>query len=153
MPPLRIWIVALLTVVLVAGCGGSDDSAKFKRDFKGVNDELIDLGTTVGQALQKAPQTSDLMLAGEFSGYATQLQALKGRVDALKPPGDLRAKVTALSTALGKLVADLRRIGHAATVHDTTAAREGTQALIADSTAAGNARRALARKTGARVGP
>jgi hypothetical protein len=153
---IRLILPALLTCALLAGCGGdsggSGGSDRFNSDYKAVNDQLLQLGTTVSDALQKAPQTTDPMLAGEFSGFANQLDEVKGRLDVLKPPPDVKSKVEALSLAIGKLAADLRNIAHAATVHDTTAARDATKALVSDSRAAGAARRALARKTGARVG-
>jgi hypothetical protein len=153
MQSIRLILPALLTAALLAGCGGGSDDDSFKKDYKSVNDQLLRLGSSVGQALQNAPQTSDAMLAGEFSGFATQLDDVRRRVDALKPPSDLKPQVDALSTAVAALSKDLRDIGHAANVHDTTKAREATQALISDSRAARDARRALARKTGARVGP
>jgi hypothetical protein len=154
MRPTRIILAVLLAASLIAGCGGgSDENDAFNKDYKAVNDQLLRLGDTVGQALQGAPQTSDAMLAGEFSGFATQLDEVRRRIDALKPPDDLKPKVDALATAVATLSKDLRDIAHAATVHDTTGAREATEALVRDSRAARAARRALARKTGAKVGP
>src|SRR3954452_16511887 len=151
---IRLIIPAMLTVALLAGCGGgSDSSDQFNKDFKAVNDQLLDLGTTVGRALQAAPQTTDDMLAGEFAGFATQLDTIKGRVDALKPPSDQKAEVDALSAAVAALSKDLKDISSAAKVHDTTKAREATQALLRDSRALRTARRALAKETGAKVGP
>jgi hypothetical protein len=154
MRSIRLILLVSLTAALLAGCGGgSGDKGAFKKDYTAVNDQLLRIGDTVGQALQNAPKTTDAMLAGEFSGFATQLDDVRRRVDALKPPADLRPQVDALSTAVAALSKDLRDIGHAANVHDTTKAREATQALIGDSRTARDARRALARKTGAKVGP
>lgn len=153
MGPIRAIFAVLLAAGLLAGCGGgSGDSGGFDKEYKAVNEQLLQLGDTVGQALQNAPQTTDAMLAGEFSGFAGQLDQVRRRIDALRPPGDLKAQVDALSTAVATLSKDLRDISHAATVHDTTGAREATQALVRDSRAARDARRALAKKTGARVG-
>lgn len=154
MRSVRLILPVLLTAGLLAGCGGgSGDSDAFKKDFKAVNDQLLELGQTVGRALQSAPQTTDDMLAGEFSGFAGQLDDVKRRIDELKPPSDQRAKVDALSTSVAALSKDLRDIAHAATVHDTTKAREATQALISDSRSLRSTRRALAKETGAKVGP
>jgi hypothetical protein len=153
---IRLILPAVLTCALLAGCGGgggSDSSDRFNSEYKTINDQLLQLGTTVSDALQKAPQTTDPMLAGEFSGFANQLDQIKGRLDVLRPSAEVRSQFEALSIAIGKLAGDLRDIAHAATVHDTTGAREATKALVSDSKAAGDARRALARKTGARVGP
>src|SRR4051794_1353706 len=96
----RLLILPLLVAALLAGCGGgSDENDKFAKQFEPVNDQLLALGGRVGQALQNASRTSDSMLAGEFSGYATQMRAIGHRIDALKPPNDLRAKVDRLATA------------------------------------------------------
>ena len=149
----RLLIVPLLVAALLAGCGGgSDEKDKFAERFKPVNDQLLALGGRVGQALQNASRTSDQMLAGEFSGYAQQMRDIGRRIDALRPPSDLRAKVGRLATATAKLEADLRAIAHAATVHDVVAARNGAQALVRDSGPERTARRALARETGAKAG-
>src|SRR4051812_36996252 len=114
MRPIRLIVLALLTGALVAGCGGGSDSKDaFSKDYRAVNDQLLQLGDTVGRALQNASQTSDAMLAGEFSGFATQLDEVKGRLDGLKPPADLRPRVDALSTAVAALSKDLRDIAHA----------------------------------------
>jgi hypothetical protein len=150
----RLLILPLLLAALLAGCGGgSDDNDKFAKSYEPVNDQLLALGSRVGQALQNAKSTSDPMLAGEFSGFATQMRAIGRRIDALHPPSDLRAKVDSLATATAKLEADLRAIAHAATVHDVVAARESAQALVRDSAPERTARRALAKETGAKAGP
>jgi hypothetical protein len=153
MRSLRPMIPALLVVALLAGCGGgSDDSSKFNESFKAINDQLLELGQSVGRALQAAPQTTDDQLAGEFSGFADQLDDVKKRLDALDPPSDLESKTEALSSAIAALSKDLSDIADAAKVHDTTKAREATQSLITDSRTARDARRALAKETGAKVG-
>jgi hypothetical protein len=155
MRSIRLILPVLLIAGLLAGCGGdtSGDTSSFDKDYAAVNDQLLGLGQSVGRALQNAPQTTDAMLAGEFAGFANQLDEVKGRLDVLKAPGHLKPKVEALSTAVGALSGDLRDIAHAATVHDTTKAREATQALLRDSRTARDARRALAKETGAKVGP
>ena len=153
MRPLRTATAALTCAALLAGCGGSDQKAAFKKGFGPINDQLLTLGGTMGQALQNVAQTSDAMMASEFSGFATQLQGIRVRVDRLKPPGDLKGATATLSLDLGRLVVDLRKLSHAATVHDTQATREAAQALVHDSQGAGDARQTLARKTGVRVGP
>jgi outer membrane murein-binding lipoprotein Lpp len=148
---LRAAAALVLSGALIAGCGGSDKKDAFSRDFKPVNDQLVAVASSVGQAV--ASPVPDAVMAGEFQGFATQLQDVKRRIDSLHPPGDLSAQTAALSAAVGRLTADLRAISLAAKNHNPAATRAATQALVSHSQAAGNARRALARKTGANVGP
>jgi outer membrane murein-binding lipoprotein Lpp len=142
----------LLAAALLAGCGSSktDD---FKSDFKPINDRLLSLGNSVGSAVGSAANKPDLVLAGQFTEFAAQLRSIRGRVDNLDPPDDDKTKVRTLSTALDRLTSDLREIANAARDHNAKAARAATVALVRDSQSAGDARRALARATGARVGP
>ena len=142
----------LLATALLTGCG-TDKRQDFKDDFKPINDRLLALGTSVGQAVSDAANKPDLVLAGQFTEFAAQLRSLRGRVDDLDAPDDLKTQTRALSQGLTRLTSDLRNIANAARDHDAKAARAATVALVRDSQTAGDARRALARKTGARVGP
>jgi outer membrane murein-binding lipoprotein Lpp len=149
-------VTALLAGALVAGCGGEDQQDKkdqFARDFKPVNEQILLLGGQVREALTQAGTTPDRVLGRVFRGFETQVQEAKAALDELEPPDDLRDEQRALSTALGKLVADLRGIHTAIAAKDPAATRRATAALIRDSEPAGNARRDLAEKTGARVAP
>jgi outer membrane murein-binding lipoprotein Lpp len=143
----------LLAVALLAGCGGSGNSAQFNKDFKPINDELLNLGAAVGQAVSGAAKTPDTVLAGEFLGFASRLKGIKARLDALKPPDKLKSQEQRLSAALGRLTADLEAIAVAAQNHKPADARAGAVALVRDSRAEGAARREIARKTGAKVSP
>jgi outer membrane murein-binding lipoprotein Lpp len=119
----------LLAASLVAGCGGSGKKDGFTKDFKPVNAQLVALGSNVGQALQNASSSSDQALARSFLGFVVRLQGIKGRIEKLDPPADLKPQVAVLSSSVSRLIVDLGGI------------------------AAGDARRALARKTGAPAGP
>ena len=149
-PRVRPSVAALTLLVvgaLIAGCG-TDKKEEFKKDFKPVNAQILALGNEVGKGLTNASKTTDAALSREFLGFATRLQAVKGRLDKLDPPSDLKSKRATLSTALGKLVTDLRGIGTAATTHKPAAARTFTVALLRDSRPVADARRALARAVG-----
>ena len=150
---MRAALALLLSALLLASCGGDDKTDQFKKDFQGVNDDLIALGGSVGQALQTAPQTNDARLAGEFQGFADQLETIKSKVDDLKPPDDLKSKTAALSSGITRLLTDLKALTASAKTHNADAARNATVALLRDSKAAGDARRALAKETGAKVEP
>jgi hypothetical protein len=150
MRPLRTIVPLLLAAALIGGCGGgSDENAAFNKDYESINDELINLQGSISQA----PQGSDAMLAGEFSGFATQVDRLVARLDGLKPRGDLRAPADGVSARLVLLEADLKQIAASARVHDAQATREATEKMVIDLKAAEQARRTLAKRTGARVGP
>ena len=144
----RAILPILLGCALIAGCGGSGDDDGFSSDFKPVNDELLQLRTSITQA----PSGSDAMLAGAFGGFATQYRAVDRRIDALKPPKDLEPRVRVLSAAVAELIVDLERVSRSAGAGDAAASRAGTQALVADLKAAEDARRDLAKETGAQVG-
>jgi outer membrane murein-binding lipoprotein Lpp len=146
-------VAVLLVAGLVAGCGGTDKKKQFSKEFKPVSSQLVALGTSVGQSLQNASRSTDQALASEFLGFVRRLQAIKVRVDKLDPPSDLKPQVRALSAALSRLTVDLGGIAAAASAHNRQAARAAVAALVRDSPAAGDARRALARKTGAAAGP
>jgi hypothetical protein len=150
--PLRAALALLLVGALVAGCG-SDKKGDFEKDFKGVNSELVTLGQDVGQAVSGARGTPDAELARQFKGFAARLRTIKGRIADLKPPDDLKSKTDALSSAVDKLIGDLQAIGTAAESHKPAAARLAAAALVRDSAPAADARRALARETGAKPNP
>ena len=146
-------LTLLLAAALIAGCGGSDKEATFKKDFKRVNSELVTLGQDVGRAVNGARGTTDAVLSRQFLGYAARLRAVKTRITDLDPPEKLKSKRAALSSAVDRLIADLQAIGTAAASHKPEAAREAATALVQDSQPAADARRALARKTGAKPNP
>src|SRR2546423_2869098 len=146
-------VAVLLAASLAAGCGGSDKKDEFAKGFKPVNAQLVALGSNVGQALQNASSSSDQALARSFLGFVVRLQAIKGRIDKLDPPSDLKSQVTVLSSSVSRLIVDLGGIAAAARTHDPRAGRAATAALARDPPAARDARRALARKTGAPARP
>ncbi|MEA2375030.1 MAG: hypothetical protein QOD53_1493 [Thermoleophilaceae bacterium] len=151
----RTIVSVVVAAALVAGCGGGGggDKATFKSGYASINRDLLTLGSDVGQLLSQAKGQSDAALAGRFKAFGARLTGIRARLDKLKPPNPLRAPASALSAAMLKLIADLSGISTAATVHDATAARAATQALVRDSPALATARRKLAAETGAAVGP
>jgi hypothetical protein len=136
---------------VLAGCGGSDENAKFGKAFQPVNLELRTVMTSVGQAVAARP--TDTQMASDFARFATRLGTVKAHIDALKPPASLRKLVGSLSTTVGRLGADMRFIAAAARTHKPEAARAATVALVRDSQAAEGAGREIARKTGIKVTP
>jgi outer membrane murein-binding lipoprotein Lpp len=150
---LRSAAALVVAATLVAGCGGNDQKKRFSDGFRPVNAQLVTLGGGVGQALQNAPRTTDAELARRFIGFVTQLQGIRARLAKLDPPGDLEPEVRRLSAAASRLLVDLGGIAAAARAHSRQAFRKAVAALVRDSPPAGDARRTLARKTGAPLGP
>jgi hypothetical protein len=147
---LRPLAAILLAAALLAGCGGgSDEKDGFSQDYKPINDELLQIRSSIGEVAQGTNE----MLAGAFGGFATRVDALAHRLDALKPPGDLRVKRDGLAAALILLGAQLKQISTRAAAHDAQGTREATERMVIALKAADGARRALARETGAKVGP
>jgi hypothetical protein len=146
----------LVAAALIAGCGGGgdDDLASFKKGYAPVNRDLLALGGEVGTQLKTASKETDATLAQRFGEFAKRMDGLHARVDDLDPPeANLKRQTAALSAAMLKLRDDLRGIATAAQVHDATAARAATRALVKDSPALVGPRRTLAAATGSSVGP
>ena len=151
----RALVGALAALALgLAGCGGDDGASAedFKRDFAQVNDQILAIGDDIGNGISSARGETDAELAREFAGLAKRARAAKTRLDGLEPPEDLEDERDRLSAALERGAADLTDIAAAARTHDAKAARSATQRLVRDSPPIRNARRALARKTGATLG-
>jgi hypothetical protein len=151
----RSLVLVLVAVFLVAGCGGDDKGSntkdKFTAAYKPLNDQLVALGGDVGTAVQSAKGKSDATLATQFALLEKRLNDLKSRLDALEPPDEFKADAQKLSAAMAVAAADLKAISDAAGAHDPTAARDSARRLVVDSVPLRDARRALARKTGAKV--
>lgn len=149
-------ILLAVAALIAAGCGGGGDKndlGAFKKAYAPVNRDLLGLGSEVGSQLRIASKESDAELAQRFAAFAKRMDGLHSRVDDLKPPEALKGQTAALATAMLRLRDDLRGIATAAQVHDATAARAATRALVKDSPALVGPRRRLAAATGAATGP
>ena len=147
-------LLALCALTLVAGCGGGGGkSAKDKYDeaYKPINDQVLAMGQEVGTAVSTAKGKTDVTLASQFSGLSVRVTALKSRLDGLKSPDEYESDAANLSAALQLAAADLKAISNAAAAHRAGAAADGVRQLAADSISIRDARRALAKKTGAKV--
>lgn len=151
-------LAALLGAGLLAGCGGDDEGDKqeevkktFEEDYKPLNDELLELGDEVGQAVNTAEGKSDAALATQFTQLGEDTQEVKRKLDELEPPEQLEALHHRLSNAVDVVATDLTEIGQAAENHDADGARKQATELVRHSVEVRTARRELARKTGAKV--
>ena len=161
-PTLIVLIAALLALGLLAGCGGDDDGGgnrddaaelkkEFSEDYRPINDEFLALGNEVGQAVTTARDKSNSELTRTFGDFADRVRDLRQRLDALEAPPELEADQKRLSAAMGLVGDDVRQISVAAATGDGEKARSEAQQLVRHSVEVRTARRALARKTGAKV--
>jgi hypothetical protein len=147
-------VLAALTAVLVAlfaaaACGGSEDgSGDFTKEFASINTSLKTLGDEIGTTLTNAPSQTNAQLASAFSGYATQLQTLRTKLDDTSPPGDLKQDVFALSEAMAQAAKDMIAIAGAATAGDPAKAKAATMTFVSDSRELRDARLKLVKATG-----
>jgi hypothetical protein len=147
-------LLVLLALVALAGCGGggSDKSAEFKKGYAPLNDQVLAIGNDLGNALSSAKGETDIALARQFASLTARARRVKTKLEALDAPGKYQAHVAALARALDRAASDLERIAGAARAHDATGARTATEALVRDSPAVRNTRRAVARDTGTTLG-
>jgi hypothetical protein len=150
-------LVALLATGLVAGCGGDDSSKedevkeKFEEAYKPLNDDIIELGNEVGQAVNSARGKSDEALATQFASLGERTQELKGEVEELEAPEEYEDGQERLVKALDTVGTDLTEIGEAAEASDPSEARKQAAELARHSVEVRTSRRELARETGAKI--
>jgi hypothetical protein len=148
--PILLAMLALAAAT-VSACG-EDTTETFKDDFSSVNDQVLALGSEVGTAVSEAKTKTDQQLAAEFSAIEQRTRAAQQKLEDLDPPEELESGRDDLVDALGAAADDLRAISDAARQGDAEAAAQATAELAADSPKIRDARQALARKTGARLG-
>ncbi len=146
----------LLTLVLVAlpaaACGESDKD-KYIDDYKPLNDQLLDVGQDLSKAIQGADTQSDAQLAATFEGLAKELEGVRDDIADLDTPDDLKEESDALTKRIDSAVGDIEDISKAAQENDAQAAAAATVALGAAAVQVNRAQNALAKATGADVGP
>ena len=160
-PLLLALITALLALGLLAGCGdddggnGGNDAAELKKNFdtayRPINDEFLALGRETGEVIQAARGKSNASLATAFKSLSARVAAIKARLDNLEPPPDYERDTERLSNVMALVGGDLDEIAQAADAGDAAEARTQAQELVRHSVEVRTARRALARKTGAKI--
>lgn len=130
----------LVTLVLLAGCGGDEggDPAAYERD-----------GTTIcteyEAAIDKLGQPTQVEEVGPYIAQALPLltRAVE-RIEKLEPPGDRSEEYEAFRDAARQTVDRATALRSAAEAADA----EGVQALLREATQAGERRADLAREAG-----
>ncbi len=142
-------LAALLVAVAAAGCGSSDapSADDAKTSYESVRSQIVDLGGSIGDAINGASRSNDGQLSETFSSLKARGRSAVARLDDLKVPDSLDDERQALRDALDKGSDDLADIATAAQASDADAARQAAQQLVADSadirTARDNFERAL----------
>jgi len=154
-PLLLTLLAAALGLGLLAGCGGDDDGgSSVKEDFDEayapINDEFLKLGEQTQKTIQTAEGQTDAALATKFDDLAKQVFALRARLVGLEAPEEYEADVDRLAASMQVVGGDLSEISRAAERGQATEARDQVRELIRHSVETRTARRALARKTGAK---
>jgi hypothetical protein len=154
-------IAALLAIGLLAGCGGDDDDGgnggdsaaqkeEFDEAYAPINDEFLKLGAETQQTIQTAEGQSNEALATKFDELAKQVFALRARLVGLDAPEEYKSDADRLAASMQVVGGDLSEISRAAEKGQAAEARTQVQELVRHSVETRTARRALARKTGAK---
>ena len=147
MPRRSIALAVLGAVALAAaGCGGS-----FKDDFKSLNDQILKLSPKVGDAIRAAPTKSDAEKKKEFGDLASKMGDLQSKAKDLDAPDKLKAQKGRLVDAMGETKKALQDIADAAGAHSRRRATRAVRELVLGGVKLSQARRRLARATGAKV--
>lgn len=147
--------VFLVTLVLLAGCGGSsssssDQTAQFKTSHESLANQLKQSSQAIGTAIQQAPSQTDAQLAATFRSLASRWQAQLSQLKTLKPPSNLTATFNTLTGAASRAEADLNAIAAAAGTHNAAAPKQASTSLVTDILSAKAVSTAITNKLGAK---
>ena len=145
-------IVPLVILAALVGCGGSDEET-FDEQYARLNSRLLDVGRDVDRGLRSAAGKTNRQLSEQFAAFALRLDALNTGLRRLDPPDELEGRTATLIARIDDTIKDLRAISGATGEGD----RQGTAVAVLEfetsSRELNRARNALARATGARIGP
>jgi hypothetical protein len=121
--------VALLVLLVVAGCGGSGDS--FTDDYNEAVKPLSELGANVGSS------------AGEFDRLAAKTKKTRDNLADLDPPEDAQDEMDKLLTGLEGVTRDLSAVADAVREKDPAEQAEAAKQLVQSSSEVQRAETAL----------
>jgi hypothetical protein len=140
--PTTALAATLLAGLAIAACGGSDD--EYGDDFRPVSEQIVSLGQEVGDTIQRAGESTDEELAGDFEDFANELGDLRQELADLDPPDELDDEQDALVAAMGEVRSSLEDIAEAAEQRDAEAASQATVELVQRSSELRDTRQRLA---------
>ncbi|HEX6582163.1 MAG TPA: hypothetical protein VF056_01085 [Thermoleophilaceae bacterium] len=111
--------VALLVLLVVAGCGGGNDS--FTEDYNEAVKPLADLQTNVGSS------------AAEFDRLADKTKQTRENLADLDPPDDAQDEMDKLLAGLDGVTRDLSAVAEAVRSKDPTQQASAAKKLVASS--------------------
>jgi hypothetical protein len=121
--------VALLVLLMVAGCGGGNDS--FTEDYNDAVKPLSELGANVGSS------------AGEFDRLAAKTKKTRDNLADLDPPDDAQDEMDKLMTGLEGVTRDLSAVADAVREKDPAQQAEAARQLVKSSSEVQRAETAL----------
>ena len=121
--------VALLVLLLVAGCGGGNDS--FTKDYNEAVEPLSELKTNVGSS------------AGEFDRLASRTRQTRDNLADLDPPDDAQDEMDKLLGGLDGVTHDLSAVADAVRAKDPKQQADAAKQLVESSAQVQRAEAAL----------
>jgi hypothetical protein len=121
--------VALLVLLVVAGCGGGNDS--FTEDYNTAVKPLSELQTSVGSS------------AGEFDRLADRTQQTRQNLADLDPPEDAQDEMDTLLEGLDGVTRDLGAVADAVRAKDPNEQADAAKQLVESSAEVQQAETAL----------
>jgi hypothetical protein len=121
--------VALLVLLVVAGCGGGDDS--FTDDYNEAVKPLSELKTSVGSS------------AGEFDRLADRTRKTRENLADLDPPDDAQDEMDKLLSGLDGVTRDLSAVADGIRSKDPAQQANAAKQLVESSTKVQQAETAL----------
>ena len=148
----RRLILPLVILAALAGCGGNEEE-QFDEQYARLNNRLLDVGRDIDRGLESAAGKTNKQLSEQFAAFALRLQALNTGLRRLDPPDELDGTKATLTARIDDTIKALRAISGATGEGD----RQGTAVAVLEfetsSRELNRAQNALARATGARIGP
>jgi hypothetical protein len=121
--------VALLVLLVVAGCGGGNDS--FTEDYNDAVKPLSELGANVGSS------------AGEFDRLAAKTKQTRDNLADLDPPADAQDEMDKLLSGLEGVTRDLGAVADAVRSKDPAEQADAAKQLVKSSAEVQQAETAL----------
>jgi hypothetical protein len=109
---------------------GPATAESFKAAYQPLRTRLNAVSDDLAAALQAADQKTNAQIATQFAALRTSFDAEIDKLDALRPPAELREDFDTIRTTSRAIGSDLGKIADAGRTGDAAAAKAATQALV-----------------------